>query len=388
MKSTSSKLVKITQKASTGVLSKGQKLFNKLIKKIETQRQQLRAWQTAVPLYQQKYQSLYMPLLTAYDEQRAQLVYLFDRCCEDKLFTKTDRKKLAGLILTIAGEILRMRDDPAVKAVFNKYNAVDFDTEIEAAKMEAKAMMEQMFGSEIKGDFDMKDPESILRMMAEQARQIHEQEEQQRQQAAAQPENSGQRKKTAKQLAKEAKLAEEEKNVSQSIREVYRKLASALHPDREQDMAERARKTNLMQRVNVAYDNKDLLRLLELQLEVEQIDQTMINTISESRLKHYNQILAEQSDELEAEVLQTELAFRLRFQIDEHQALAPERLILDLESDIIQLEESIDSIKDDLKEFAEPKKLKAWLKTYRIAPMPTIESLYGDPEFEAIFNRM
>jgi curved DNA-binding protein CbpA len=42
------------------------------------------------------------------------------------------------------------------------------------------------------------------------------------------------------------------------VREVFRKLASELHPDRETDPAEHARKTELMQRVNQAYKAGDL----------------------------------------------------------------------------------------------------------------------------------
>ena len=51
--------------------------------------------------------------------------------------------------------------------------------------------------------------------------------------------------------------------MSQSIREVYRKLAGALHPDRESDPQERERKTALMQRVNQAYAKNNLLQLLD-----------------------------------------------------------------------------------------------------------------------------
>ncbi|WP_262471530.1 J domain-containing protein, partial [Clostridioides difficile] len=85
----------------------------------------------------------------------------------------------------------------------------------------------------------------------------------------------------------EAREQEEQAQISLSIREVYRKLASALHPDRETDPQERDRKTRLMQRVNEAYDKNNLLQLLELQLELDHIDQRSINHISEARLTHY-----------------------------------------------------------------------------------------------------
>ena len=63
-------------------------------------------------------------------------------------------------------------------------------------------------------------------------------------------------KKTAKQRARDEKLKIEADETSLSIREVYRKLVSALHPDREPDPQERARKTALMQRVNQAYGSR------------------------------------------------------------------------------------------------------------------------------------
>lgn len=379
---TSSKIVKITQKTSATSLSKAQKLFNKLIKKIDGQRQQLRAWQTTIPLYQQKHASEYVPRMKTFNEHRTQLVYLFDRVYQDKIFSKTDQEKLADLISNIAGELLASTGDPELKLIFNKYNEADFDTQSDEAKADVKAMMEAMFGMEIDGEIDPNDPEAMLRLMAEKAQEMQERE------AAAQQANGSKRKKSTKQLAKEARLEEEEKNISQSIREVYRKLASALHPDREQDSAERTRKTDLMQRVNVAYGNKDLLQLLELQLEVEQIDQAMINTISEDRLKHYNQILTEQSSELEVEVEQNELAFRLRFHIDHDRILAPAFLIPTLEREIIRLQQDINGIAQDLQDFEQTKKLKAWLKTYHVPQV----SMFGDDAFEdfdlhALFNK-
>lgn len=52
------------------------------------------------------------------------------------------------------------------------------------------------------------------------------------------------------------------------LRELYRKLVRKLHPDREPDQDLRARKTEMMQAVNVAYRNKDMLGLMDLQAEV------------------------------------------------------------------------------------------------------------------------
>lgn len=129
----------------------------------------------------------------------------------------------------------------------------------------------------------------------------------------AQAERRAKRKKTAKQIEKETQLQAEEQETHLSIRELYRKLASSLHPDREPDLQERERKTELMQRINQAYDQKNLLLLLELQMELEHIDQTTINNISASRLKHYNKILKEQLAKLEQETWQVIEEFKAQF---------------------------------------------------------------------------
>jgi hypothetical protein len=91
--------------------------------------------------------------------------------------------------------------------------------------------------------------------------------------------------------------AEEEQakaEIKQSLRELMRKLVSALHPDREPDAAERERKTELMKRVNDAYERNDLLTLLSLQLEIEQIQAADIANFSDERIKQYIRVLEDQ----------------------------------------------------------------------------------------------
>jgi len=89
---------------------------------------------------------------------------------------------------------------------------------------------------------------------------------------------------------------------SRAMREVFRKLASELHPDREPDPDERVRKTVLMQRVNQAYAAGDLLALLELQLSIEQIDASTLAGIAQDRLAHYNHVLEAQLQSLQDEL--------------------------------------------------------------------------------------
>jgi hypothetical protein len=65
--------------------------------------------------------------------------------------------------------------------------------------------------------------------------------------------NSRHKKKSAKTIVRETLRDEAAQGGTQAVREVFRKLVSELHPDRETDPAEHARDTELMQRVNQAY---------------------------------------------------------------------------------------------------------------------------------------
>jgi len=170
------------------------------------------------------------------------------------------------------------------------------------------------------------------------------------------------RKKTPRQLAAEAREQVEQAELSLSIREVYRKLASALHPDRETDPQERERKTTLMQRANQAYSKNSLLQLLELQLELEHIDQSVINNIGEDRLKHYNKILKEQVGELDHEILHVENGFKHSYGIPPFIEVSPGTIMRNLAADIFSLQESLHALEHDLLVFDDIKQLKDWLK--------------------------
>jgi curved DNA-binding protein CbpA len=139
-----------------------------------------------------------------------------------------------------------------------------------------------------------------------------------------------------------------------------------LHPDRETDPEKHQRKTDLMQQVTVAYKNRNLLQLLELQLTVEQIDQNAIDSINEDRLDHFNKILQRQSLELKQEIEEVELHVRAAGGLDPIEPLTPKKLMSALRTDKKQLEIEIVEIQRDLRLFKDIRKVKNWLKTYEL----------------------
>ncbi|MFJ2987876.1 molecular chaperone DnaJ [Collimonas sp. NPDC087041] len=335
MKKTDTKALNVVEQHGQASLSPAQKSFNALLKKLETERQLLAAWQQMIPLLQQHHVNQYQPLMRSYHALVAQLVRLLDDAYSAKGLSRHDQEKISHIICSVGAAIIGDSDAADLKRIYRMHGGADVDT----AEWQQEDFVE----------FEQ-EAESDRHASAEHA---HERA-------------SKKRKKSAKAAAREAKQQEELQNASQSVREVYRKLASALHPDREQDPLERVRKTALMQRVNIAYDKKDLLGLLELQLEIEQIDQSRINSLSEQHLRHYSKVLTEQSAELRDEIAGLEAEFRMRFNFDQQEAMSPALAMRHLKSAIKGVQQNINALKSDLLAFEDVKNIKAWLKSYHI----------------------
>jgi hypothetical protein len=330
-------IVHIADKTKQKKLSKAQKQFNQLIKKIADQKKLLFEWQDTLPQYNQRLTESYTPLMTKFNHQRIEWLHLLDRAYNNKNFSNADKKKLHHLLSELSHELVFSHGKEELKELYNKYAAAgDFDSE--------KAMLAETLIQD--DDFNFSSPEKTP--------------------AELEKENAKQDKKTAKQLEKEAKQQQEQEKISKSIQSVYRQLVASLHPDREPDEQERERKTKLMQKVNVAYGKKDLLQLLELQLAVEQIDQAHLNNLSEDRLKHFNKVLQEQFTELSEEIEDIEFAFKRQMNLPLAVHLSPKYLMKNLDEAMKDLQRSIKGLQTNNKAAKEPAILKSWLKSYQI----------------------
>ncbi|WP_407409912.1 molecular chaperone DnaJ [Acinetobacter sp.] len=90
--------------------------------------------------------------------------------------------------------------------------------------------------------------------------------------------------------------------VNQSVKTVYLKIASIIHPDREPDEAKKVEKTELLQRANEAYEQEDLFFLLKMQLEVEQSKTGANKGLNAEQVKFYEQALQAQSQALKNQI--------------------------------------------------------------------------------------
>ena len=350
---------------SDGALSKGQKSFNSQIKQIEKLRAQLAAWEAAAPSYLKKYTRDLLPLVDVAKECQIKMVHGLDVASTLQGLSKRERQTISEIIVALTGKLIGEDDKVELKALYNKHSRSDYDKEEVANLKGFMSVIEDALGVDL-GDVDaMGSPEEVMRRAQAHMDEMQSHDELARQ---AREEQRGRRKKSKKQQEKEAQQEAAADQISQSIREVYRKLASALHPDREPDAAERVRKTTLMQRVNQAYEKRNLLQLLELQLELEHIDNDAIARLDEGKLRHYNAILKEQIAELNMELIHVRGQFRAQFGIHPYVEMKPETVLRALNQDIVQLRQANREAERDLRALTELKTLKAWLKSLRRRP--------------------
>ncbi|MCF8167412.1 MAG: J domain-containing protein [Rhodoferax sp.] len=336
--------IQISQLPDRPSLSKNQNLFNDLVRKIQLRRDELAQWQEVVEACRAKAASEMLPLLKKFREQQTAFLDVLVQGHALKGLTKTDRRVLGEEICELAEFLLEETGDPKFKEIFNQFSPTDYDEDEDESEIAdvLKNAVANAFGMDPADYAHLQTPEEVAALAQAQLneRRHHAEVEQARKDAT--------RKKTPKQLAREAAAKAAAEEVSLSIREVYRKLVSALHPDREPDADERARKTALMQRVNQAYEKRNLLQLLELQLELEHIDAHSIAGLSASRLKHFNQVLREQLAELEQEINALVMPYRLQFGLFGSTRLKPSQVMTYLNRDIANLRRDLREIQKDL----------------------------------------
>jgi hypothetical protein len=338
--------------------------FRNLIRKIDKQKALLAVWLETEPVYQHNISQSYLPLVTKLNQHKAEMVHLFDKATENSLFKKRDREKLAVMIRSMSYELIQSYGMEALKPIYDRHNDMSFDQEAEDEARRAsdamKSMMSAVLNLNLEDEEGLDSPEKLIEHINKWR------DEQERANQEARERRAQRRTKTAKQQEKAEREETEARNVSKALQDIYRKLVTVMHPDREPDPVARERKTEWMQRVNVAYENKDLLQLLEVQLALEQIDTEQLAAMAEDRIKRYNKMLRAQSNQIAAEIEAIEQRMRRQLRLSPYQPIRPEMPQHWLNENIAMLKREIADAEASLRSLKDPATLKAWLKGYTI----------------------
>jgi chemotaxis protein histidine kinase CheA len=367
----SSSLIKVLVQSKP--VSKAHDTFQKLVAKIGVKRDQLKEWQDYQPRFNQRLAGELVPLQTELRRGQRQMVELIDRLLSDpapaRRLKRAQREKLVQMLRHLLDELMQGdEDDKALVDLYDKYNDISHAENRQLDIEMAEAMLSDVFGVDLGPDHGASSAEELFENAQDKIRERAAQQraqDQQKEQAWPSARASNRSKASAAKIeAARIRREQASQEIGQSLRDVYRKLVSALHPDREPDAQERARKTTLMQRVNQAYANKELLTLLGLQIEIEQIDANHLSTVPPERLTHYIEILREQLAGLERELAQ--YADTFGYLSPRGSALTPTKVDRELSVDLANLKVRIRILQGDLLAFRDPATLSAILKEYRL----------------------
>ena len=343
--------------------SKEQKQFNKLVKDIHALRTALAQWHEFLPVLRNRVTTEIEPLTARYREHRVQLVMLFHRAIDSKELGRRHKTKAVEILRWHLSEILAAGPDPELIALYDQYADVSF-AEGQAMGAELlRSMAGEVFGIE----FDEGDDAQAL-TEEELARVIAEKLETEYESQAGR--SRARHKKSAKAQAQEALHQQLAQSASDAVREIYRKLASELHPDRELDADQRTRKTTLMQQANQAYAASDLLTLLGMQLQLQQLDPNTLSSLARERLLQYNHLLADQCQQLRTELADLTAPFAMSIE-DSARQLTPAAVGRALDREARDLQHAAKDCAADVAHLHDMRNIKDDLNDYQLGDLAT-----------------
>jgi len=269
-------------------LSPQQKKLNRLIEQIEQQKIQLATWQKAQAEIQQQAGKTLVPIYTELHDILFQQLEQLWNSLQSYEFSKADIAQLDDKIQNLTA-ILKssqvLSEQQKLKVIQIDHFYQQHAEHNQAKKNKKKPTIESHDPIEI---YD----QHLNREQADVDLDGYEYDEQQHE-----VEREQHRLNRQKQKREQA-----QKMAEQSLKTVYLKIASIIHPDREQDEQLKVEKTEMLQHANAAYEKQDLFYLLKLQIQVEQNRGVAQKGLSNEQVKFYKLALDAQSQKLDDEI--------------------------------------------------------------------------------------
>mgnify|MGYP001587523223 CR=1 FL=1 len=274
-----------------------------------------------------------------------------------RLQQTTATEALCGLAQILAGE-----GEADMVALHDRHSRQTLAQKKQAAADALRVRLEAALGEPLADDGQALSAEELLREGMARWRAAQE-EAQARRQAKAQARKA--RQKPGAGPAAEQVLAADAET---QLRTLFRQLASALHPDREPDEAERQRKTALMSEANTAYARKDLVTLMQIQLRAELADPAAVSRLADDRLAALTLLLKQLVAGLERERAARQGQLAAEFELPHGQVANPNTLRQHLLGQVQALESAVAQLAHDLAQVQDAADLKRWLNRQRDTP--------------------
>ena len=271
-----------------GKPTSAQRNFRDLIARIESSEAQLLEINSLAETFRRLYDNKLSPLQAARDAMNREMILFLDESLMRKKWSATQGATIEEILCSLAARMVDGEHDAEMVAILERYSNADDDLD-DPPDAEFVSELERV----LEGDF------------AAGTRTKGDDHEPHDAKPHGGKKSKGQQK-TDQQAIDAGKL----------LKEIYRRLTSAIHPDREPDDAERIRKTALMAEANKAYESGNLLKLLQLQMLSVKIDPRAAAGIADEKLRLINLSLVRQFGELQNEILHCDAMIRAEFHVD------------------------------------------------------------------------
>lgn len=338
--------------------------FRREMAKLDRLKAQLAEMQQQGQGYKIQMNQTLQPLLDQRLACMRQMVLTLDPWLDVKTkgMSKLQREMALELVCHLSAE-LAQAGDAEMAALHDRRSPETISDKQQAEAQDMRelfgAMFEDMFGTAPPPDLDGNDPDAMMRAAMEKMAAMAAEEEERRQAKAAA------RKARRKPSAAQQQAEQAQQDADTMLRSIYRQLASALHPDRAGDETERQRKNALMGEANAAYERKDLVTLLNLQLQAELVDPDHLERLTDERLKSLTLLLKRQVGDLERERQIEQERWWHELKLPRGMTLTAVALRQHLELERLALEDHLFSMQTDIQTASEITTLKPWLNRQR-----------------------
>ncbi len=329
-------------------LSAGQQRFNRLLARNETLARRIAALQMMADVYRRAHARQVYPLERKRDDLMREMVHLLDERLHRSGLSRTQQRQARDILCTLAAPFAQDGDE-AMRVLYDAHGERSFDECQRAQAQATQEFLEDVLGQDFDDAVDFSDPEAVLRASMEQM------------QRAAQAAREATQSRRAKR-ARPSKAQAQAQDADTALRAIFRQLASALHPDRETDPVERARKTALMSEANAAYGRRDLLALLQLQLRAELVDGPAVARLAEEKLAALTVLLKERADRLQCELMDAERQLRIECALGSYGTITELVLRRHIAAQQSAVQHDIEQMQRDLRTVRDDAALKRWLR--------------------------
>ena len=357
--STSALTLVLGASEASQALSPAARSFNFQLSRVEKLKSQLAELESLQLQFLPLFDAKLRPLRARQLQGLRKVVIWIDQRLQHKGLGKVQREIAIDLLCSMA-EQLAQSHMPDMAALHDKYSKVTL-AEMEQAEIAfLKTMMRETSDDAQGEEPEFASVEDYLKARADAMRQRHEQRMQEQLEAK-------EKKKAKKKKSPSALKAEQmAQDASGLLRQLFRQLASSLHPDREKDETLRLKKTALMSEANAAYDRKDLVALMHLQIQAALVEPGGAQQLADEKLIAMTLLLKQQVAELERERAQKQATFLHELNLPpglRTTQVEVARYLQDLEMDLL---EACESLENDLKNWdRNDMAFRGWLYTQR-----------------------